>query len=210
MSGAVVVALDGDLDWADFDIPDSSAPVRLATLRKEPSRARTVLVRFPRGWERPEAGWYSVSEEIVFLAGTLGMSGEVYTTGEWVYVPQGTARSHTVAQTDVLTIARFGGPARWNAGYPSDGTNGSAVLRRALSPAENAVGSPLGAGDAWILRRGSADATWLLEAPAAGGSAHFNAELLALGSRTWAFVPAGAPFPDLEGLCFCRTFDSDD
>src|SRR5436309_515203 len=128
MSGPVVVELDGDLDWADFEIPDSSVAVRLATLRKEPSRARTVLVRFPEGWERPGAGWYSVSEEMVFLAGTLEMSGEVYRPGDWAFVPSGTARSHTVAKSEVLTVARFGGPARWTAGSPTDGSNGRAVL----------------------------------------------------------------------------------
>ena len=203
---AVVVDLAGDLEWGEFEIPDSTVPVALATLNVEPTRARTVLVRFPAGWERPGMGWYTCAEEMVVLDGTLEMNGNAFGAGDWGYVPAGLVRVDSLARTEVLVVARFDGPARWTSGYPGEGKpNGRSPLRRTLEPGASEVDSPFGAGRAWRLRRGSADTAWLLDAPPADRPAPCEAELLALGSRTWALVPAGEAPPRLEGLCFCRT-----
>jgi len=206
---AVVVDLAGDLEWNAFEIPDSNVPVRLSTLNVEPTRARTVLVRFPAGWERPGMGWYTCAEEMVMLEGTLEMNGKTFVAGDWGYVPAGLVRVASVARTEVLVVARFDGPARWTSGYPGEGKpNGRQPLRRPLAPTAGAVDSPFGAGRAWRLRRGSIDNTWLLDAPPHDAPAPCEAELLALDARTWALVPAGETTPRLEGLCFCRTVEA--
>ena len=205
MLAPVVVDLAGDLDWVDFEIPASNPPVRLATLRVEPSRGRTVLVRFPAGWERPEAGSYSCAEEMVLLQGTLEMSGARYDAWDWAYVPRRAERAATRARSEVLALARFDGPARWNA----EASQAGEILRRGLEVGPGALPSPLGEGRAWSLRRGAADSTWLLDAPPAGEVAPSAVEVLALRSRRWASVRAGEPLPDLDGLCFCRTFDGE-
>jgi hypothetical protein len=198
-----VVDLDGELDWVDFEIPEANTPVRLFPL---PSRALTVLVWFPEGWKRDAMGRYSASEEIVFLDGTLEMSRETYSAGDWAYVPAGVTRVGTAARSEVLTVARFDGPARWYSGSPGEGSpNGRSLLRGSLDPTGDAVNSPLGAGRAWLLRRGAGEEAWLLDAPPAGEVASRSAELVALEPRTWASVQAGERFPGLEGLCFCRT-----
>jgi hypothetical protein len=202
---ADVVHLDGDLDWIDFEIPESNLPVRLVRL---PSPALTLVVRFPEGWRREAMGRYSVSEEIVFLDGTLEMSRETYRAGDWAYVPAGTTRIATEARSEVLTLARFDGPARWHSGSLEGSPNGRSLLRRALGPTGASVESPLGAGRAWRLRRDAGEESWLLEAPPAGETAPRSAELTSLGSRTWASVSAGERFPALEGLCFCRTVET--
>lgn len=202
MPEATVVDAGGDLDWADFDIPDSNVPVRIATLRTDPSRALTLFVRFPEGWERPPAGSYSSAEELVLLEGTLEMSGRTFEAGDWAHIPAGTRRIGSAARADSLSLARFDGPARWS--HDSSLAAGSILITRLESgPASGP--SPL--GPATLLCATARVTSWLLEAPAPGGTAPFDVELLALESRTWAWVPAGAPFPVLEGLCFCRTFE---
>lgn len=206
MPGATVVDLDGDLQWLDYEIPNSSTPVAVAILREGPSRARTLAVRFPKDWERPSAGWYSAAEEFVVLAGTLEMNGEIYKAGDYSYVPAGTTRVGSLARSETLTVARFDGPARWNPGSAGDTDS---LLRRELSAGSDAVASPLGDGRAWLLRNGADGSAWLLDAPAAGSASPCHAELVALDARTFTFVPAGARFEDLEGLCFCRTFDGE-
>lgn len=205
MAGRAVVDLDGDLEWTDFDIPRGTSPVRLATLRVEPSsQARTLLVRFPIGWARPARGYYSSAEEMVLLEGVLRMCDETYRAGDWVYVPAGTPRWETSAEASVLALARFDGPARWTDGGASSG----APQRRELAPGPDPSPSPLGAGRAWLLHRGDDATSWLVEAPEEGRPAPVDAELLAPGSRTWAWVPGGEALPGLDADCFCRTFEA--
>jgi hypothetical protein len=200
-----VVALGGDLDWQGFEIPGGSAAVRIALLRVEPeTRARTLLVRFPDGWRREIAGAYEAAEEFVVLEGILAMSGATYREGDWAYVPRGLMRRATVASPSVLTLARFDGPARWIAQAEEGRT--APALHRALVPEGEAVASPLGAGRAWPLRRGELESAWLMERPEPGRPAPLDVELLDLGARVWAWVPAGAALPHLAGPCFCRTF----
>lgn len=129
MTEAIVVPLGGDLPWVGVPIPGGTVPVRMAVLRDEPiTRARTVLVRFPAGWSREEAGHYLADESFVVLDGTLEMSNETYGPGSLVDVPSGAQRFGTRAPQEVLAFAHFSGPARWVGGGGREGL----IERRAL------------------------------------------------------------------------------
>ena len=129
MIEAIVVPLGGDLHWVDVPIPGGTVPASMAVLRDEPiTRARTVLVRFPTGWAREEAGHYLADESFVVLDGTLNMNGETYEPRSCVFVPAGAQRFATRSPQEVLAFAHFSGPARWVVG---DG-RGGLIERRAL------------------------------------------------------------------------------
>jgi hypothetical protein len=190
MPATVVIDLNGDLDWTDFQIPGGSISARIVALNVEqPSRARTLLVSFPDGFRRDVDGWYECAEELVVLEGGLQMSGETYGPNDWAWIPAGAPRSATRALPTMLALARFDGPARWHEGdSPSIGP----VLRDVLGDRPR------------VLCRGVHESAWLKEAPS--GVAGSDTELLALQTRRWARVPAGEPFPAFAGPVFCRTF----
>lgn len=176
----------------------------MARLREEPSRAQSLIVRFPAGWSRPVAGSYATSEELVVIEGSLTLSGEVYVPGDWAFLPAGWLRDGTDADGHVLAYARFGGPARWTrgAGAP-DG-----VLRAQLDPATlgSPTESPLGSGDAWLLRDGDDDQAWCVTGVRARTKSPVNAEIYDLDARAWTFTAAGGSLPKVAGTAFCRTF----
>lgn len=96
------------------------------------ARSRTLLVRFPAGWARPETGSYEASEEVLILSGTLTMSGRTYEPGEWAFLPPGWLREGTWAKDgEVIALARFDGPPRW---HKDRGARGG-ELRARLYPA---------------------------------------------------------------------------
>jgi hypothetical protein len=186
-----VVDLDGDLDWTEFQIPGANMPARVVTLYVErPSRARSLLVEFPEGFRRDSEGWYECAEELVVLEGGLQMSGETYGPNDWAWIPAGAVRTATVAQPRMLALARFDGPARWHQVAPP-------------RDAELSRREQLG-GSGRTLRRGDHISEWL-DAPPVSPMDR-DIEILGITTRTWARVPAGEPFPALEGPCFCRTF----
>lgn len=198
-----VVDIDEILDWALFDIPGGSAPVRLHVLRDESdTRARTLLVRFPAGWERTQTGYYESAEELVVLDGTLRMCGATYDPGDWGFVHAGTIRFGMSVDRPTLVLARFFGPARWVAAA----TAPAAPWRSSLDDAAMDEPSPLGAGRATPLRAGE---SWFVDDVPGGMRAAADTELLSPPGRVWTWTPAGEPFPDLDGPCFCRTFPGD-
>lgn len=206
--GMIVVRLDHDLSWREFDIPDGNCPVNIARLR--PDDPSTLLVRFPDGWERPGTGSYEGAEEFVVVDGALHMSGATYRTGDWAFVPATARRHATSAGPEVLSLARFFGPARWRAGT---GATIAALTGSLLGAPGSLLGapgfsisSPLGAGSARLLRSSGGVSSWVLEVPRERASFPFDTELLALDERVWAWVPGGSAMPRLEGRCFCRTF----
>jgi len=194
--------LQGDLAWRDFDIPGGNMPVRTVRLHRDES-STTLLVAFPVGWERPEVGAYEAAEEFILLEGGLRMSGAAYAEGDWVYVPAGARRFATAAEPEALALARFSGSARWTAGAGRD-----IEIARGSVQGGNLQGSPFGVGSASLLHRAGGVASWVLDAPPAGSRMAFDTELLALGDRFWAWVPASEPIPQLDGRCFCRTFEA--
>lgn len=102
------------LDWEPFDVPGGSEPVAVSRLHAEPeSRAVTLVVRFPAGWRRPEAGSYAAAEEVYLIDGALEMNGTRYEAGTWFRVPAGAVRRQTATPQGAIALARFDGPARW-------------------------------------------------------------------------------------------------
>ena len=102
------------LDWEPFDVPGGSLPVSVSRLHADPvTRAMTLVVRFPAGWERAEVGSYSSTEEVYLLAGTLEMNGTRHEAGSWLRVPAGASRRRTATPGGAVALARFDGPARW-------------------------------------------------------------------------------------------------
>lgn len=207
--GGTLVRLRGEIASQELEIPGGNPAVHTARLHvDDASRASTLLVRFPAGWERPSAGSYSSAEEFVLLDGTIEMNDITYRAGDWVYVPAGAERRNTVAPGGALALARFAGPARWRPGEGHD----TAPLTTSLAASPPGTGaSPLGPGTARLLHVGEdLVSSWLLDGLPPGESpAPVEAELLTLEKRVWAWAPAGSPLPRLEGRCFCRTFSAE-
>lgn len=197
--------LNGSLDWEPFDVPGGTEPVSLLRLRAERgARAFTVLVRFPEGWKRPTPGFYEAAEDVVFLAGELTINDATYRAGEWAHLPVGYPRRSSLAHAETLAVARFSGSARWRDG--EGGASAEPALQRTLT-FDGGARSPLGTGAGVLLRAGSPDSSWIVDAPPPGASSPIDAELLDVAARAWAFVPAGEPFPTFAGRFFCRTFE---
>jgi hypothetical protein len=201
MSELRIVDLNGGLPWNEFQIPGGSLPVQMVTLHVEPSRARSILVRFPPGWERPDPGWYECAEEFVVLDGAFAMSGETYRAGDWAYVPAGSVRVATASRPEALVLARFDGPARWHASLHSAPPVIRARLDEKIAPVPTRVGNLGGR----LLRSGN-PASWVLSA-IRDTTVDYRVELLSLPSLVWASVPPGEPLPALEAPLFCRSFE---
>ena len=205
---ATIVKLDSELPWLPFDIPGGTSSVEIVRLAHDPTDgARTLVVRFPAGWQRPASGHYESAEEIVFLKGGLTMSGLGYSEGDWAWIPEDWRRSDTSVETETLTLARFSGPATW---VSSDGQREDRAPASAkIQPADgrSAMPSPLGEGRGWLLRRGPIGSAWVTDAPPPGQPSPVDAEVLDITGLTWAMVRKGTPFPALGGPCFTRTFE---
>lgn len=195
-----MIVVDGALDWAPFEIPGSTLPVSLVRLHSEPdTRAQSLLVRFPAGWERPETGHYEAAEELVVLDGALEMSGETYEPRDWAWFPAGFRRVASRSPAGMLAFARFDGPARWVA----SGEEGPPAMRARLD-ASGGASLPFGGEGGRLLRSGDEDSAWFGDPPAAGASAPVDCEAFDLSARAWVFTPAGEPFPAMVGPCFVR------
>lgn len=189
-----------------FDIPGGSVPVSIVSLHREPSRAFSLLVTFPRGWDRPMLGHYTCAEDVVFLAGRLRIGDETFVAGDWAHMPAGYLRAGMHADTEVVAVARFSGPARWIEGH---GESSPPLIRRNLSQVLDAIDGPIGCGSAQLLRHGEPDSSWLVVTPPpAGELCPVEAQIVDLVEQTWHHVPAGAPIPPLSGRAFCWAFDA--
>lgn len=188
-----------------FDIPGGSTPVWVVRLHAEPTRAFTLLVTFPRGWERPVVGHYLCAEDVVFLSGRLRIGDETFAGGDWAHMPAGWVRAGMRAESETVALARFDGPARWVEGRPASAT--LPLLRRRLADLADLTDGPL--GRAQLLRHGEPDSSWLVTAPlAAGEPSPMDAQILDLVERSWHLVPTGAPMPPLPGDAFAWTFEA--
>ena len=197
--------LDDALAWGSFEIPDGSEPVSVYRLRTEPdTRALTLLVRFPAGWNRMVPGYYEAAEDVVFLEGELEINGVTYRNGDWAYFPAGAVRRAMVSTTGALALARFDGAPRWIRSDVPAGTDKPRRVR--LEPVGERAPSPLGSGTGWILRATDDEQTWFTEPPVEGTPAKNATELFDIASRVWTWVPEGEPLPGATGLCFCRIF----
>lgn len=205
--------LDGSLSGEPFDIPGGSTPVSVALLHAEPSRAFSLCVTFPAGWDRPISGHYVCAEDVVFLSGRLEIGGETFGEGDWAHMPAGFLRTNMHAREETVAVARFSGPAKWI----ESSEPGPALSRRVLNSIDEAPAhsngkirtSPFGSGDATRLRAGSPDSSWfVVEPPPAGKPSPIEAQVIDLAAQTWYHVPAGEPLPALRGCAFAWTCEA--
>ena len=94
-------------------MPDSSGPVQLARLPDQDDACFRALVRFPPGWRRDIAGYYTVSEEILIVEGALSIDATTARVGDWLWIPANELRAVTTAPEGCLAFACFGGVPRW-------------------------------------------------------------------------------------------------
>jgi hypothetical protein len=205
MRTAAVVSFD-DLRWSESEIPGSTPPVAVARLRvEEGTGSSSMLVRFPRGWSRPGAGYYRVHEEIFVVEGDLTVGDETYRTGDYAWLPSGYPRTGS-SSGGALVLARFSGPPVW---VPSGGAGEDFrpedVVRERWQDAEERP-SPLGAGRARLLREDRLLSSWVVEAERGDEHARYPIELFSLVERSWAWVDAGQQAPRMVRPCFCRVF----
>lgn len=188
-----------------FDIPGGSEPVSVIRLGFDrETRAFSLQVTFPAGWERPVTGHYVCAEDVVFLSGRLRIGDEIFTGGDWAHMPAGFLRSGMRAEAETLAVARFGGPARWVEG---PATSSPPLTRRALRDGGELAPAPIG-GAGVLLRSGAPASSWFLpDPPVDAAIASCDAEIVDLTSRVWHRVGIGAQLPRIIGDAFAWTFE---
>jgi hypothetical protein len=101
--------------------------VQLARLPSATDGAFRAFVRFPAGWERPEAGHYACAEEVLVLEGDLGLNDMTWGAGGYAWIPAYRVRSALRSESGCLAFAWFGAPPRWIPGTPTNGAPSGAV-----------------------------------------------------------------------------------
>jgi hypothetical protein len=189
-----VVDLDSpDLTWGSHNIAGSEHPADIVMLGvNAEAGTRTCVVRFPAGWARPGTGNQPAGEEMVLLTGSLTISGLDVAVGQALVVEPFATRSATLSGEDTTAVVWFSGPGGgWSDGEAQ--TPGSAQVL---------------AADAG-LHRGHVDGLvgeLVGRASVAGETFAVDIEVLWPAARTWAYVPAGVPVPEVDGLAFVHTF----
>ncbi len=116
--------------WRTVPVDGATYPLQTQRLAADQaSGARTLLVRFPAGFDRPAAGFYAVGEEFLILRGDLIINGQQLGAGDWVSVPAGTVRRGTASATGAVALAWFAGSPIWHEGEGS-GDTGPLVRRQ--------------------------------------------------------------------------------
>lgn len=192
-----------ELAWREFPIPGSTPPVTMTRLHTAEDGGFSVLVRFPAGWERPGLGVYDAAEEVLFLEGGFRMSGVDHGPGAYGWFPAGYPRDGSSSAGGALALAWFSGRNRWTPlDTPPEDPEGGVV--RGHWPSADLRPSPLGTGEALLLRDGPEHASWVVTEVPAHRPSPVSAELFGLDERVWSLTEAGAPLPRLAGPAFCR------
>ncbi len=143
----------------------------------EITRARSLVVEFPPGFRRLEAGRYTVGEELFVLSGALELDGRTIKAGDWCWVPADALRTGFGSTRGAITYAWFSGrndfvPA------PSERTPTRSRIRS--HPLANAGGK-------LVLRDGRDDSGPGRSAVISAGEEMIGAgEVLDLASYVWA------------------------
>lgn len=183
-----VVHLDAEeVRWGEHTIAGAELPAVMTMLRMDPARGtRVAVVKFPDGWRRDATGNQPAGEEMVVLSGELSISGLRIGTGQMLIASPFATRAATTVLDGTSALVWFSGPGGgWSEGEAA--TPGAAavhVVDESLSrpPVEGLVGSIEARSDA------------------AGATFTDDVDLYWPAARTWAFVPAGAPAPGVDGL----------
>jgi hypothetical protein len=192
-------------DWRDSVIDDATPPVQVRRFHVDlSSKAFTVLVRFPAGWERRHAGHYLVDEEVLFLEGSFEMSGVQYSAGSYAYFPAGYLREASRSTGGALALAWFSGRQGWSRGPSLDLVPAGVVVDDWR--AEPRMPVPIGGGGSgYRLRRDTSGDSWIIEySPSGRSPLGASLELFSLAARTYAYVGPGDEIPRMEAPLFCR------
>ena len=196
-----------DIEWREVELAASSPAVKLKRLHGDTDTgAFTVMVRFPPGWARDGDGHYDVIEEVLFLAGSLHLTGETYEADDYTVLPSDYPRHGSRAgDNGAFALAWFSGANDWHPGASTEEDRARADWsRHRWTDVEPTVDSPLGSGRARVLRVGGDRSAFVLDGVDAGAPSPATAELYSFDDRVWARVPAGAPLPVLVGPLYCR------
>lgn len=188
--------------WRDVEIPGGTVPVSLVRLAIDrDSLVSQSLVRFPPGWARPEAGWYSVDEEFLVLEGVLHMSAATYRAGDYALVPAGCLRFASTTSGGCLILAWFSGRADWTDGTAhGPGYGANRLVQATWSDLPEQAG-PIGGGRK--LREEAALSSWILTGEAAA-TAPQAVDLFSIPDHTWAQALPSEPLPQLSPPVFAR------
>lgn len=190
--------------WRDFEIPGGTVPVSLERLAVDrQSLTSQSLLRFPSGWARSEAGWYSVDEEFLVLEGALHMSAVTYRAGDYALVPAGFLRFASMTPGGALILTWFSGSAEWtkDAGHgPGYDSNRLVQATWANLPEE---AGPIGAGRK--LREEAELSSWILSGDVAA-TAPQAVDLFSIPDHTWSQAAPGDPVPSLSPPVFARAW----
>lgn len=101
--------------------------------RDAATAARTLLVAFPPGFSRPQAGSYQTTETFLILTGELHIGSQTFTPGDLVRVPAGAVRVNTRCTDAAFAIAWFEGRPEWTPA-PSEAPTAPFVCTRLTLP----------------------------------------------------------------------------
>ncbi len=192
-TAATVVDLDGELAWTEHHIAGAEAPARIALLHADAERGtRTVVVRFPDGWSRSATGSQPAGEEMVVLSGALTISGHTCEVGGLLVIEPRATRSATSTLDGTAALVFFSGAG----GGWVDGVAEDAGAIELLS---------VDAGVTRAARPGLVGEVRVLDS-AAGATFAVDADVHFVEANSWAFVPAGATAPSLEGTAVVHTW----
>jgi uncharacterized protein DUF4437 len=179
-----------ELEWRDFEIPDSSAPVELGRFwRDRRTFEMTALVKFPPDWSRLVHGHYEADEEFFLIEGDLHIGDVDYVPGDFGVWKKGLVRGPSTSTSGALSLAHFGGPPRWHqGGAPLKELSGVRFRYKEVEPTE----SPFGIEGRFI------GSVWVIEGDGAIAPETADAEVFSPAERTWGWVSAGESMPDLK------------
>lgn len=102
--------------WTRIAMDGATLPVQTLLLAHDPATGRRrLLVRFPAGFERPEAGSYQTRERFLLLAGQLEIGGQLFVPGDLVVIDAGVQRMRTRTVDGALALVVFEAHPEWSA-----------------------------------------------------------------------------------------------
>ena len=75
--------------------------------RDAESGSATVLLRYPPGWQRPEAESLNVMEEFYVLSGALQIGAEIYTDHSYACLPKGFVREGMASRSGAVVLTMW-------------------------------------------------------------------------------------------------------
>lgn len=181
---------DETLEWTSFAPAGATQKAEMTMLwSSADSTSRTVLVRFPAGWERAMTGHQPAGEEMLVLEGALAMSGRTCRPGGLLVVEPRATRSETGTVEETRAVV-------WFSGAPGGWAEGPAEAPGSLALAELRPGKVRGPGalpGSVEVRDGAEIATFATDV-----------DLVWPARRRWAHVPAGERAPTYDGPVVVR------